>query len=130
MNREGPETTAHWDPRVIVALLETTGTKESAVMMAYRDRMDLAATEAQLERRASKVPVETEVQEESQGSQDPVENRGGRAQLAPTETLANLAGLGLLATEGMKAHLDQRDPKDQEESRELQETEARWGRGE
>lgn len=69
--------------------------------------------------------METEDQEETWGSQDPVESRGGRAQLAPTETLASLAGMGLLATEEMKAHLDQRDPKDREESKELQETEAR-----
>lgn len=41
-----------------------------------------------------------------------------------------MAGLVLLATEEMKAHLDQRDPKDHEESKEPQETEARWERGE
>lgn len=59
-----------------------------------------------------------------------MESRGGRVQLAPTETPVSLASLGLLATEEMKAPLDQRDPKDREESKELQETEARWGRGE
>lgn len=83
-----------------------------------------------MERRGSRVPVGTEDQEETRGSQDPVESRGGRAQLAPTETLARLAGMGLPATEEMKAHLDQRDPKEREESKELRETEARWGSGE
>lgn len=129
-NQEGLETTALWDLRVIAALAETTGTKESAAMMAHRDRMALAAREDNLERKASKVPVETEGREETWGSPDPVESRGGRAQLAPTETLASLARAGLLATEEMKAHLDQKDPKDREESKELRETEARLGRGE
>lgn len=124
------ETMAHWDLGVIGALAELMGTKGSVVMMASLDQMDLAGREEQLGRRGSKVPVETEVQEENQGSQDPAESRGGRAQLAPTETLASLARSGLLATEEMKDHLDQREPKDQEESKELRETEARWGRGE
>lgn len=72
----------------------------------------------------------TEDQEESWVNQAPEETRGGRAQLAPTETLVSLARLGLLATEEMKAHLDLKDPKDQEESKALKETEARQGRGE
>lgn len=129
-NQEGLETTVHWDLRVIGALQETTGTKENAEMMAHRDQMEIAAREDKLGRRASRVPVETEVQEETRGTQDPVESREGMAQLAPTENLVTLAGPGLLATEEMKAHLDQKDPKAREESKELQETEARWGRGE
>lgn len=127
---EGLEALAHWDLRVSGALAETTGTKESAVMMAHREKMELVARKDDLERKASRVPVETEVQEETRVSQDPVESRGGRAQLAPTETLASLAETGLLATGEMKAHLDQKDPKDREESKEVRETEASWGRGE
>ncbi|KAL6104667.1 uncharacterized protein ACO6RY_14344 [Pungitius sinensis] len=50
--------------------------------------------------------------------------------MAPTVNLARLASPDLLATEEMKAHPDQKDPKGGEESKELQETEARWGRGE
>lgn len=99
-------------------------------MTAEPDRMGTAEREDNLERRASKVPVETEVQEEAWGSQGPAESRGGRAQPAPTETPASRAEPGLLATEEMKAHLDQRVPKGREESKELRETEARWGRGE
>lgn len=83
-----------------------------------------------MERRESKDLVGTGVPEEMRGSQDPVETRGGRAQLAPTETLASLARPGLLATGEMKAHLDLKGKKDREESKELRETEARWGKGE
>lgn len=129
-SQEGPETTAHRDLRGRAALPETTGTKESAAMMAHRDQMDAPAKREYLERRASKVPVATEVQEETRGIQDPVESRGGRAQLAPTETLVRTADPDLLATEEMKDQLDQKDPKGREESKELRETEARWGPGE
>lgn len=129
-NQEGLETMAHWDLRVMKVLAEPMGTKESAVMMAHQDQMEPAGTTDQTERRGSKAPVETEVREEKRGSQDPVESRGGRAQLALMETLVSLAESGLLATEEMKAHLDQKDPKDREESKELRETEARWGKGE
>lgn len=129
-NQEGLENMGSWDLRVIRVLVEPMGTKESAVMMVYQDQMEVVEREEYLERRGSRVPVGTEDQEETRGSQDPVESRGGRAQLAPTETLARLAGMGLPATEEMKAHLDQRDPKEREESKELRETEARWGSGE
>lgn len=130
VNQDGPETTAPWGLRVTVALAEPMGTKESAVMMGHLEQMELAAREDKLERRGSKVPVETEVQEETRGSQDPAESREGRAQLDPTETLARLASPDLPATEETKAHLDKKDPKGREESKELRETEARWGRGE
>lgn len=130
MNQDGLETTDLWDLRVIGVLVEPMGTKESVVMMGHLEQMEVAAREEQLENRESRVPVETEVRKEMQGSQDPVESRGGRAQLAPTETPVSPAGRGLPATEEMKAHLDQKDPKDREESKELQETEARWGGGE
>lgn len=126
VNQEGLETMDLWDLRVIRALVELTGTKESVVTMAHLDQMAVAAREEQSERRASKVPVETEGPEANRGSQDPVESRGGRAQLDPTETPVSQEGPGRLDTEEMKAHLDQRDPRDREESKELQETEARW----
>lgn len=130
VNQDDLETMDHWDARVTGALAEVMGTKESAVMMEHLGKMGLPAREDKLEKRGSKVPVETEGQEETQGTQDSGESRGGRAQQAPTETPASRAGLELLATEEMKAHLDQRDPKDRQESKELRETEARWGRGE
>lgn len=129
-NQAGLATMDHWDLRGTVALVEQMGTKESAAMMEQLDQMETAAIEDKWERRENKGPVETEVQEVTRVSQDPEESRGGRAQLAPTETLASLADPVLLATEEMKAHLDQRELKDREESKELQETEARWGRGE
>lgn len=121
---------ARWVLRVNRALPEATGTKESAVMMAHLERMEVAAREDKLERRASKDLVGTEVPEETRGIQDHVESRGGRAQVAPTETLASLARAGLLATGEMKAQLDLKEPKDREESKELRETEARLGIGE
>lgn len=119
-----------WDPRATEGPAEPMGTRESAAMMAHPEQMDPAETGATAGRRASRVPVETEEREEGWGSQDLAENRGGRGHLGPTETQACLEEPGLLDTEEMKDHLDRRGPKDHEGSKELQETEARWERGE
>lgn len=129
-NQVGPETMDHWELKVNGALVEQMGIRANVVMMEHLGQMEIVAREDNLERRESKDPEETEVQEESQGSQAPVESREGRARLALMETQVRPAGLVLLVTEEMKGHLDQRDPKAREESKELQETEARWGRGE
>lgn len=129
-NQDDLETMDHWAQRVIQALVVLTGTKESAAKMDYQGMMDLRARKGYLERRGSKVPVETEAQEENRGIQDPVENKGGRAQLAPTAPPVKLASPGLPGTEEMKAKPDQKDPEGREESKELQETEALWERGE
>lgn len=118
------ETTARWEHRENVAHLEQTETKANAAMMVKLDKMALEEREVRLERKGSKVLAETEAQEETRVSQDPVESREGKAQLAPTETLVSLANKVLLATEAMKAPPDLKDPKGQEESKELQETEA------
>lgn len=129
-NQEDLETMAHWELRVNAAHLELTEIKENEATMVQPDQTGLEERKANLERKGSKVLVGTEAPEEKQASQDPVESKEGRAQLAPTETPVSLVNKGLLATEGTRASLDQRDPKGQEESKELQETEASWGSGE
>lgn len=107
-----------------MAHLEQMETKANVVMMVTLDQMVLVEREVNLERKGSKVLVETEVQEERRVSRDRVESKEGRVQLAPMETLVSPANKGLLATEVMRAPLDQRDPKGRGESKELQETEA------
>lgn len=124
------EITAHWELRETVAGQGQTETKANVVMMVVLGQRVLQETKVNLERKGSKVLVETEVQEEIRVSQDPMESKEGRAQLAPMETLASLANKVLVATEATRAPLDQRDLKGQEESKELQETEAQWGDGE
>lgn len=118
------ETTALLDHREIVAHLEQTGTKANEATMVKLVQMAAEEREVKLERKGSKVLVETEAPEERRVNQDPGESREGRAQPAPTETLVSRGNKVLLATEAMKAPLDQRDPKGREESKELQETEA------
>lgn len=124
------EIMAHWDHREIVASLDKAETKVNVVMMVILDQMVLAEIKVKLERKGSKVLVETEVQEENRVTQDPLESEEERAQLAPMEPLATLANRVLLVTEVTRVPLDQRDLKGREESKELQETEARWGSGE
>lgn len=123
-NQDVRETTAHWDHREIVAHLEQTETKANAVTMEKLVKMAVEEREVRLERKGSKVLVETEAPEESWVIQDPLESKEGRAQLAPMETLVSPANKVLLATEATRAPLDQRGPKGLEESKELQETEA------
>lgn len=118
------ETTALLDHRETVAHLEQTETKANAATMVKLEQMAAEEKEVKLERKGSKVLVETEAPEERGVNQDPGESKEGRAQPAPTETLVSPGNKVLLATEAMRAPLDQRDPKGREESKELQETEA------
>lgn len=117
---------AHREVRVNEDLPETTETRESVATTVQWGQMDVAAREDKWEKKESKVPVGTEVPEESWVIQDLSESGGGRARLAPVETPASLARPALLATEGMKAHLDLKGQKDREESKDLLETEAQW----
>lgn len=123
-NQDVLETMALWDHREIVAHLEQMVTKVNVVTMVKLVKTVAEEREVKLERKGSKVLVETEAPEERRVSQDPGESKEGRAQPAPTETLVSPGNKVLLATEAMRAPLDQRDPKGREESKELQETEA------
>lgn len=109
------ETWAHEEPM---------GTKESGVMMAHQDLMDHGEMEVRQERRVSKVPVVTGAQKEMKGIQGLEESLAERVHLALMEIQVSLGRQGHQGTEEMRAHLDQRDLKDQEESKELLETEA------
>lgn len=118
------ETMAHWEHRENVDHPEQMVTKANVVMMGHLDKMAFVEREVKLERKGSKVLVETEAQEERRVNQDPVESKEGRVQLDLTETLVSLENRVLLATEATRDPRDQRDPKAREESKELRETEA------
>lgn len=78
----------------------------------------------------NKDPEETEEQGESPAIQDPVGSQDGRDLLEPTEIQVSLVGQGFQVTVEMKDKLDQRAREDPEASKELQETEDLWARGE
>lgn len=123
-------TTAQLDPRANEDPQESMETRESGVMMAHLDQMDPVETEVQPERGVNKVPVVTEGLEETRESLDLGGSRAGRDPLAPTEIRVSLAGRGLQDTGETRAHLDLRDPRGQEESKDRKETKARSARGE
>lgn len=129
-NQEGPGTTDVQDPMVSQDPEELTATKERAEMMDLLGLMESLATEEPLVKRVSKGYAGTGDQEEIWETQAPVESQVEKDRLAEMENLAEPARSGHLATEGTKAHPDSRVLKAREESKALQETEGRWGRGE
>ncbi|KAK3561809.1 hypothetical protein QTP86_014388 [Hemibagrus guttatus] len=109
---------------------ELMGIKEKEGMMDHKDKMAGKAKEVYQVKKVNKVLVETEDPEEILVSQVLGVNQDVRDLLEVMVIQVRQENLGLQVTVVMRVLQDRKDPKDLEESKAPQETEALWERGE